>query len=270
MTDLQRRNELRRFLMAHRAKISPDDVGLPSRARRRTPGLRREDVAELAGVSVSWYTLFEMARDRRVSSKMVLSVARALRLDADDTGTLFALALTETSAVADARRDAALHAAARQIAKTKALANRLFNASCSFEAKEVAVVAVNDIVRPRIVTFFTESAVGSQGFVLSHVEGPRADALLNARNAAIPYLIAGGLVCEEDITDSQTVELRERAARLGPHGYIAAPLTTQEGTLLGGLGYAEPVRHYSPYERHVLELCAELLTQRLSLEMSFK
>jgi hypothetical protein len=55
-TEPERRAELATFLRAHRARILPAQLGLPARARRRTPGLRREEVAELIGVGVTWYT----------------------------------------------------------------------------------------------------------------------------------------------------------------------------------------------------------------------
>lgn len=89
--DLIRRQEIRRFLMARRAAIAPDDVGLPGGLRRRTPGLRREEVATLAGIGVTWYTWFEQGRDIQVSAQVLDRVARALRLSASDTDYLFSL-----------------------------------------------------------------------------------------------------------------------------------------------------------------------------------
>ncbi|MET9953309.1 helix-turn-helix transcriptional regulator [Streptomyces sp. NPDC006339] len=72
--------ELGAFLCAHRALVKPEDVGLPSTSRRRTPGLRREEVASLSGVSIAWYTWLEQGRV--TASRQVLeSVGRALRLD---------------------------------------------------------------------------------------------------------------------------------------------------------------------------------------------
>jgi hypothetical protein len=80
-----RRQELRAFLMSRRARLQPKDVGLPQTARRRTPGLRREEVAQLAGLSTEWYTLFEMAKDTGVSTRTIDEVAKALRLSAAET-----------------------------------------------------------------------------------------------------------------------------------------------------------------------------------------
>jgi hypothetical protein len=76
-----RRRELRAFLMGRRARLRPADVGLPETSRRRTPGLRREEVAQLAGLSTEWYTLFEMAKDLGVSRRTVDAVADALKLN---------------------------------------------------------------------------------------------------------------------------------------------------------------------------------------------
>jgi transcriptional regulator with XRE-family HTH domain len=91
-----RRDELRAFLRSRRARVSPADVGLPDDgARRRTPGLRREELAALAGVGVSWYTWLEQGRDIHPSPEVLDGLARALRLDAAERSTLFALARTE-------------------------------------------------------------------------------------------------------------------------------------------------------------------------------
>jgi transcriptional regulator with XRE-family HTH domain len=76
----RRRAELADFLRKRRASIQPDEVGLPSGGRRRTPGLRREEVAHLAGVGTTWYTWLEQGRDVRASLDVLEALARALRL----------------------------------------------------------------------------------------------------------------------------------------------------------------------------------------------
>src|SRR4051794_2800641 len=90
--DTTTRGELSDFLKSRRARISPASVGLPSRARRRTPGLRREEVADLAGVGVTWYTWLEQGRDIRVSADVLASIARALQLEPAERAHLFRLA----------------------------------------------------------------------------------------------------------------------------------------------------------------------------------
>ncbi|MEV8017750.1 helix-turn-helix transcriptional regulator [Streptomyces sp. NPDC086554] len=86
-----RRGELGTFLRAHRERLAPGEVGLPATARRRTPGLRREEVAALSGVGVAWYTWLEQGRVD--TSRQVLdAVSRTLRLDADAHRHVLALA----------------------------------------------------------------------------------------------------------------------------------------------------------------------------------
>ncbi|HET8664718.1 MAG TPA: helix-turn-helix transcriptional regulator [Nocardioides sp.] len=92
--DHERRVELGAFLRARRERITPESVGLPGGGRRRTPGLRREEVAQLAGVGVTWYTWLEQARDINVSPPVLDAIARALRLDQRERAHLFTLSAT--------------------------------------------------------------------------------------------------------------------------------------------------------------------------------
>jgi transcriptional regulator with XRE-family HTH domain len=88
----QKRAELAAFLRSRRERIRPEDVDLPAGARRRTPGLRREEVAQLAGVGVTWYTWLEQGRPIHVSVQVLEAVARTLRLDTTERTHLFRLA----------------------------------------------------------------------------------------------------------------------------------------------------------------------------------
>ncbi|MFG2137470.1 helix-turn-helix transcriptional regulator [Streptomyces sp. NPDC048650] len=90
--DAARRAELAAFLRSRRERITPEQVGLPRGARRRTPGLRREEVAHLGAVGVTWYTWLEQARNIHVSPQVLDAVARALLLDRTERSHLFALA----------------------------------------------------------------------------------------------------------------------------------------------------------------------------------
>jgi transcriptional regulator with XRE-family HTH domain len=100
MNHQSRLQALSAFLKAKRAKIPPASVGLPEGSRRRTPGLRREEVAQLAGVSPTWYTWLEQGRDIRVSTSVLDCVATALQLTADERKYLYALALETGSGAA--------------------------------------------------------------------------------------------------------------------------------------------------------------------------
>ncbi len=86
------RTEIRDFLASRRAKITPEQVGLPTSGRRRVPGLRREEVAVLAGVSTEWYTRLEKGHIGGVSDDVLHAVARALQLDEAERTYLFDLA----------------------------------------------------------------------------------------------------------------------------------------------------------------------------------
>jgi len=92
-----RRESLADFLRTRRAALKPDDVGLPSGGRRRTPGLRREEVAQLAGVGTTWYTWLEQGRDVRASLEVLESLARALRLDQAERNHLILLGRGEAA-----------------------------------------------------------------------------------------------------------------------------------------------------------------------------
>ena len=85
------RRQLIDFLKGCRARLTPTQVGLPDTNRRRTPGLRREDVAALAGVSVTWYTWLEQGRDIQVSADVLERISTTLRMSADEREYLFAL-----------------------------------------------------------------------------------------------------------------------------------------------------------------------------------
>lgn len=107
-SDEHRRAELREFLMSRRARVTPAEAGLPGGgARRRTPGLRREEVAVLAGVGASWYQWLEQGRDITVSSQVLDAVGRVLKLSSAERRHLYVLAGLNPPAleVAPADRD---------------------------------------------------------------------------------------------------------------------------------------------------------------------
>jgi transcriptional regulator with XRE-family HTH domain len=108
----QRRAELGEFLKARRARLSPEEVGLPPAPRRRTPGLRREEVAMLAGLGVTWYTWLEQGRPINASTQVLDAVARTLRLDHAERAHMYRLAEATplrswagSTAIPDAVRD---------------------------------------------------------------------------------------------------------------------------------------------------------------------
>ncbi|MFI6392816.1 helix-turn-helix transcriptional regulator [Nonomuraea sp. NPDC050540] len=105
------RRELGDFLRTRRERLSPGRAGLPATGRRRTPGLRREEVAVLAGVGVTWYTWLEQGRPINVSTQVLRAVGRALHLDEAETRHLRRLAGVRTPAADPVASDPALLAA---------------------------------------------------------------------------------------------------------------------------------------------------------------
>jgi transcriptional regulator with XRE-family HTH domain len=88
----RRRKDLAEFLRAKRANLRPSDFGLPNSGRRRAPGLRREELAQLSGIGITWYTWLEQGREIHVSTDLLQRLTRALRLSPHDAAYLFSLA----------------------------------------------------------------------------------------------------------------------------------------------------------------------------------
>jgi hypothetical protein len=88
----QRRQALGEFIRSRRERTTPEMVGMPPTLRRRTPGLRREEVALLCGIGVTWYTWLEQGRSINVSTQVLGAISRVLRLDSTERAHLFALA----------------------------------------------------------------------------------------------------------------------------------------------------------------------------------
>ena len=88
----EQRRELGEFVRAHRERLTPAAIGLPAGTRRRTPGLRREEVAQLCGLSATWYCWIEQGRDVSVSPTALARLAAALRLGRAERAYLFELA----------------------------------------------------------------------------------------------------------------------------------------------------------------------------------
>jgi transcriptional regulator with XRE-family HTH domain len=88
----ERRSELASYLRSRRARVSPQDVGLAPGLRRRTPGLRREEVAQLAGVGVTWYTWLEQGRPINASVQVLDAIARVFGLGPSERWHLYRLA----------------------------------------------------------------------------------------------------------------------------------------------------------------------------------
>lgn len=98
MPNQKQRRELANFLKSRRDRLQPEAVGLTTSSRRRTPGLRREEVAMLAGISIEWYTWLEQARNIRPSQDTLESISKALKLEPGETEYLLLLGGYQPSA----------------------------------------------------------------------------------------------------------------------------------------------------------------------------
>ncbi|MCX4916669.1 helix-turn-helix domain-containing protein [Streptomyces sp. NPDC060011] len=116
---LDRRAELSEFLRTRRARLKPQDVGMPDFGRhRRVPGLRREELAQLAGVSVAYYTRLEQGNGRNVSAEVLDAIARALRLSDAEHNHLTHLAKPKQHKKKQTARTQQVRGALRQLLDT--------------------------------------------------------------------------------------------------------------------------------------------------------
>jgi len=153
------RSEIRDFLATRRAKITPEQVGLPTSGRRRVPGLRREEVAVLAGVSTEWYTRLEKGHIGGVSEDVLNAVGQALRLDHDERTYLFDLARAARPArrTPSRRKDIAVPHPVRWLLDSVTL-------SAAFVRNgRMDVVATNPLARALHAPMFDSDTTGGRG-----------------------------------------------------------------------------------------------------------
>lgn len=101
---MDNKSEIREFLVSRRAKVHPEDVGFPAGGNRRVAGLRREELAVLAGVSVSYYTRLERGDATGVSESVLVAIARCLQLDDVERGHLFDLVRANQGSIRPPRK----------------------------------------------------------------------------------------------------------------------------------------------------------------------
>ena len=156
----RRREQLRDFLRTCRARLTPADVGVVAVGRRRTPGLRREEVAALAGVGVSWYTWLEQGRDITVSSEVLDAISRALRLTDLERAHLYLLAGLNPPRVGGARGDEVSPELRRLLdawmPRPAILRDRYWNLLAINDASRT-VFGYDDTDHNCLVTFFTNA-----------------------------------------------------------------------------------------------------------------
>nr|WP_095874906.1 helix-turn-helix transcriptional regulator [Streptomyces sp. TLI_235] len=218
------RRELADFLRRSRERLSPHDVGLPAGSRRRTPGLRREEVVQLAGMSADYYTRLEQARGPQPSVQMLTALARALRLSEDERDHLHLLAGHRPPAGRQAGehiRPALLHLL-DQLKETpaqivsdlgdllaqNAMATALFGSVCSLREEERNVVW-RWFTDPTVRRAYPEDERDHWSRV--HVADLRAAVARRSRDATAEALVARIAAASEEF--AQLWELHEVAVR---------------------------------------------------------
>jgi transcriptional regulator with XRE-family HTH domain len=225
------KQELGAFLRSRRERLRPEDVGLPSGSRRRTPGLRREEVAVLAHISIEYYVRLEQGRAPRPSGEVLAGIAGALRLTDAESGHLHVLAGTAPSRTGLHRRDVrpSILALLERLPQTAA-----FVMSAAFE-----VLAWNDLAAA-LMEDFTELAPEDRNLA-------RRAFLGSARTDATPY----GISDATEFRHHVVMELRATLAR-----YPSDPAVTE---LVDGLRDGSP-EFARLWERHDVR-AAPMLTK---------
>ncbi|WP_329039022.1 helix-turn-helix transcriptional regulator [Streptomyces sp. NBC_01725] len=153
------RSDIRDFLTTRRAKITPERAGLPTSGRRRVPGLRREEVAVLAGVSTEWYTRLEKGHINGVSEDVLDAVARALHLDEDERTYLFDLARAAQPASRTPRRRKAVDVPDR----VQWLLDSMTLSAAFVTNGRLDIVATNALARALFAPMFTSATADERG-----------------------------------------------------------------------------------------------------------
>lgn len=170
--DMDHRTQIRDFLMSRRGRLKPEQVGMPTSTRRRVPGLRREEVAVLAGVSPEWYTRLEKGHISEVSESVLRAVADALQLNSEERSYLFDLAQaakpTYRTADVDGRDDVT--------PQVHWMLDSITLSAVFVRNGSLDVIACNDLAyqlhRPMFDSFTTTAHNGVANFARYHFHDP--------------------------------------------------------------------------------------------------
>ena len=262
MQERDRKEVLRAFLRESRERLTPEDVGLPSIGRRRVRGLRREEVAQLAGISLAWYTLFETARDIRVSPRALDRLAQALRLNDGEKTYLFSLAIAEIPSVPRSCVDD-VGAVGNEYVGLQILTRRLRAASSLQEVEHASIEFLFAHARPELAMFVHADLASKELWFTTQCPGSGIEPQSGQRysdsmvNDFEPVFERGEVFCDNNIRLSGRDIASERARRFGSGRYIVAGV--QAGELVGSVGYIQRSREPFPErEKALIGLIAEL------------
>jgi len=254
-------SQLSNFVRAARAKIDPGTVGVARKHGRRTPGLRREEVAELADMSDTWYARFEAGR-ARLSLPALARIADVLRLQPDERAQLFALARPEISADQTGRvQFEAVGLGEMRIVQR--LLRQLRGASTLDEVAMHTVRAVNECLRPTNLAYWVSQIDEAGSGRFDHVEGPMAEAYAGLNQSAdasaherTTILANGRIVCES-LPESPSEVYRERVEKFGAQSYVSLGIGPI-GKPWTAIGFANSTRgEFSPLAIATLDTIGE-------------
>jgi transcriptional regulator with XRE-family HTH domain len=259
-----RKDALRNFLKDCRARLTPDEVGLLSGRRRRVPGLRREEVAELAGISLAWYTQLETARDIRVSPRLLDRLATVLRLSDDEKIQLFSLAIDELATIPRAT-PVSVGAVGREYFELTRFVRRSRAASTTAELADLTTDLMFDLEDSVDTAYFISADLAARSFLfLAQRHGLRSQAIANVEfdfssvHDSREVLVGGGLAAVTDVAERNHAIFAPRARQAGAGRFISKGLHTP--ILDGAIGYfqlnSEP---FSERDPELLSLIAEIV-----------
>jgi transcriptional regulator with XRE-family HTH domain len=269
MKDETRQAALRAFLRECRARLAPEQVGIKSIGRRRVAGLRREEVAQLVGVGVGWYTLFETDPKVRVSPRMLQSLANAFQLSREETVYLFSLAIDEMPALPRTSISEA-GSVGNEYAEMTLFAKRARAASTLGELRQLATDLLLHLSRPTDIAYFVEADLEARQFVFTSQSA--APGVELAPPDPVPFsavpdsetvLLRGEIYGEHNLEGSTNEIMRLRAQIAGTGRFLSAGIKAPG--LDGAIGYSQPSREpHTDRERYLLGLIAEFVVLALA------
>jgi len=263
-----RRLALRKFLIESRSRLRPEDVGLSSGGRRRVPGLRREEIAQLAGVSAVWYALLESGSDIRVSPQLLDRLAASLRLSAEEKLSLFSLAIHELPIIPRAT-PSSIGAIGREYFELQRFIRRSRLASSFDELAGLTTDLLSRLAADVQDAYFVRADLPAKQFTfVSQRTAPWFEPVsaqpvdFASVHDAQAVLVRGELFAEPDVAARPHAIFRERAASLGSGRFVSVGIKTL--TFDGAIGYFDVgVGQYAEAEKARLSLVAEIVGSNL-------
>jgi transcriptional regulator with XRE-family HTH domain len=259
-----RRTALRDFLKECRGRLKPEDVGLTSTGRRRVPGLRREEVAELAGISLAWYTQLETARDIRVSPRLLDRLARILRLSDDEKILLFSLAIDELATFPRAT-PASVGSVGKEYSELTRFARRSYSASSLVDLANLTTELLFDLAHSVEDAYFVSADLAAHKFFfLSQNNAPQFQPVsggtfdFSSVHDSKEVLVDGGLSTVHDVAERDHLIFAPRARELGAGRFISKGLHAP--SLDGAIGYFQASSvPFSGRDAALISLIAEIV-----------